>query len=651
MANMSDKLAINVCSYDDLLGLPSVGTATAYKIWELRKTMDVTPENLAGISHIKIEKILPLIDFRTAAEHAQSFIQSEDDGDETKNENAKTMVATGGAFLAQPFLERTPLRQQMLGAPHRLSFVRPNILDHLLTSTPVDQKRKPGDNGHDDSYFENPEVKSKMWTQMGRGSNLGRASPVVPQLHTVPPVNIKTGILQQPLQPVVCQPSLVTPASYAPAVTSTATTQPVTTVSYVTQPAVPGLQQIPPQVFQQQYDISQNQPLVQFNTPVSQNFASFPPNQQNLQQQLPVFQQLQPLVPQQQQIWQPHQRIPPQPTFQQIPVPAVVKPHRDPTPFGVDPVIEEPQQHRQSRSQPFMLKSLKFDGTDRCEDWSAFLVKFEIFAEASHWSDQEKRNQLCWCLTGTASRFGTNLIRHNAIITFNEMVEKMEQRFNHSNETDTLQVQFHSARQSPGESTDNWADRLNTLADKAFREVPRQYVQSQIITKFLQASTDKAAGKAAAMLKPKTIEEACQLVKLSQHLDSSIYGVRPKENRNYREPEFDEPSCQAMRASSTPSLTGQTVDEQMSTLMKQMTALQESTKSAVTQLREQVEKLDDRRPHYNTSEGYRQDNTFYCYNCNGSGHIARNCPKPQRSRRNRWQKDEDKKVEDCPLNK
>jgi hypothetical protein len=90
-------------------------------------------------------------------------------------------------------------------------------------------------------------------------------------------------------------------------------------------------------------------------------------------------------------------------------------------------------------------------------------------------------------------------------------MENMEQRFNHGNETETLQVQFHSARQSPAESTDEWADRLWRLADKAFIDVPEHYVQSQIITNILQALTDKAVGKAASMLKPKSIEEACQL--------------------------------------------------------------------------------------------------------------------------------------------
>jgi predicted DNA-binding helix-hairpin-helix protein len=61
--NSGDKLHINVCSFDDLLGLSSVGKATAYKIWELRKSTEITPEVLATISHLKMEKALPLIDF------------------------------------------------------------------------------------------------------------------------------------------------------------------------------------------------------------------------------------------------------------------------------------------------------------------------------------------------------------------------------------------------------------------------------------------------------------------------------------------------------------------------------------------------------------------------------------------------------------
>lgn len=72
-----EKLEINVCSFDDLLDLQSVGKAISYRIWDVRKTAKVTPESLASIPHIKMEKIRHLIDFSTRQEHAESM--DEDD--------------------------------------------------------------------------------------------------------------------------------------------------------------------------------------------------------------------------------------------------------------------------------------------------------------------------------------------------------------------------------------------------------------------------------------------------------------------------------------------------------------------------------------------------------------------------------------------
>jgi hypothetical protein len=148
-------------------------------------------------------------------------------------------------------------------------------------------------------------------------------------------------------------------------------------------------------------------------------------------------------------------------------------------------------------------------------------------------------------LNRSASRYGPNLTRHNKDISYVQLMETMEHRFNHGNATETLQVQFHSARQSPAEPTDEWADRLSSLADKAFKDIPEHCPITDNNKKF--TGTDKAEGKAASMLKPKSIEEACQLVKLSQHLDSSIYGVMHQEHSPYTELER-EPVCRAVKA-------------------------------------------------------------------------------------------------------
>jgi hypothetical protein len=92
--NSGDKLYINVCSFDDLFGLPSVGKATAYTIWELRKSTEITPEILATISHLKMEKVLPLIDFSTSQEVAESWYleKSANESEEGLDEDLMTYV-------------------------------------------------------------------------------------------------------------------------------------------------------------------------------------------------------------------------------------------------------------------------------------------------------------------------------------------------------------------------------------------------------------------------------------------------------------------------------------------------------------------------------------------------------------------------------
>jgi hypothetical protein len=92
--NSGDKLHINVCSFDDLLGLPSVCKATGCKIWELRKSTEITPEILAIISDLKMEKVLPLIDFSTSQEVAESWYleKSENESEEGLDEDLMAYV-------------------------------------------------------------------------------------------------------------------------------------------------------------------------------------------------------------------------------------------------------------------------------------------------------------------------------------------------------------------------------------------------------------------------------------------------------------------------------------------------------------------------------------------------------------------------------
>ena len=82
----SDKLPINLCSYEDLLGLPYVGKAIADKIWAVRKNNDITPEILAAIPHVRMNQIHHLIDYTTVQEYSDFIERQVSENQEEENE-------------------------------------------------------------------------------------------------------------------------------------------------------------------------------------------------------------------------------------------------------------------------------------------------------------------------------------------------------------------------------------------------------------------------------------------------------------------------------------------------------------------------------------------------------------------------------------
>ena len=62
------KVQINICSYDEMLQIPTIGRARAIQIWELRRVRTITPELLATIPYIKMEVVNQYIDYTSLDE-------------------------------------------------------------------------------------------------------------------------------------------------------------------------------------------------------------------------------------------------------------------------------------------------------------------------------------------------------------------------------------------------------------------------------------------------------------------------------------------------------------------------------------------------------------------------------------------------------
>ena len=138
-------------------------------------------------------------------------------------------------------------------------------------------------------------------------------------------------------------------------------------------------------------------------------------------------------------------------------------------------------QNNQARFIASAPKSLKYGGKT---NWKAFYTKFSGYARAAGWSDDQKLSQLCWCLEEKAIDFYTLLVDQDPNINFQSVISKMEKRFGFQELPETVQVQFQTSVQNQNESLEDWADRVLSLATKAFRELPEEHMTRQAIMKF-----------------------------------------------------------------------------------------------------------------------------------------------------------------------
>lgn len=169
-------------------------------------------------------------------------------------------------------------------------------------------------------------------------------------------------------------------------------------------------------------------------------------------------------------------------------------------------------------------RQLIFDGSDEENDWASFYVTFDIFAKYCGWTtEEEKVAQLCGAMKGKAQKYFTSMLRREKSITFEQLVQRMEKRFDLKELIQEYQRQFESARQTENEELYEWLDRLWTLSDKAFRDLPFEYVMNKIIMKLCQGCYDKEAGSVALSFQPKTLDEALEKIKWVQHCNKVIF--------------------------------------------------------------------------------------------------------------------------------
>jgi hypothetical protein len=111
-------------------------------------------------------------------------------------------------------------------------------------------------------------------------------------------------------------------------------------------------------------------------------------------------------------------------------------------------------------------------------------------------------------------------------LDYDQLIEKMERRFGYQELPETAMIKFSNAGQEKNELLDEWADRILTLATKAFRNLPDEHMNSQAILRFCHGLNDKAAGESAANMRPRTMDDAIDKVKWAKYTRGLVYNKR-----------------------------------------------------------------------------------------------------------------------------
>lgn len=293
---------------------------------------------------------------------------------------------------------------------------------------------------------------------------------------------------------------------------------------------------------------------------------------------------------------------------------------------------------RQDKSSDSLPKLGKYDGTGQ---WKSFYMQFKMYASIKGWTEEQKLHNLCLCLKDKALDFyvcQSEFIQDD----FEQMVYKMEKRFGKKDIAETLRDRFNRMRQKVDEPLEEWAERVQKIAQEAYVNLPEEFMAKEVVRKFCQGISDRETAQYASDRRPRCIEEALQLVK--SHIENSraIYGSKKAvrllayddepldspQRRDFSIDEHDYTTSSDVRQSSNTdgdSVAVRSIARQnFVDLDKQVKKLEDTFTKKFDQLW-QFLKEKDTRPVARSLTPPTSPRRGACFMCGEMGHYSRDC--------------------------
>ena len=191
---------------------------------------------------------------------------------------------------------------------------------------------------------------------------------------------------------------------------------------------------------------------------------------------------------------------------------------------------------------PVLPKNLVFDGKT---NWTLFKQKFESYATAAGWTDEKKTDMLIWGLKGKAADFYVLLCNMNEDLSYKHLISEFGKRFKREELPETLQARFQNECQEEGETLRDWADRILTLAAKAYKDLPEAWIRRHAIIRFCMGCLDLEAGQHACTQQPKSFVEAMDKMEWFQCINKTSKPRRPSLKTTKSDPLFNAYTCKS----------------------------------------------------------------------------------------------------------
>ena len=263
---------------------------------------------------------------------------------------------------------------------------------------------------------------------------------------------------------------------------------------------------------------------------------------------------------------------------------------------------------KKKKSTPAVKSAPKLS-YDENEDWDIFQDKFSDCAEQMDWTPSECKACLKWCLRGKASMFCSSLLKTNEDLTYKQLLVRLSDRFGDVDSNAASRAKLDSASQKKDESLEDWVDRVQELAAKAFKKLPEAFCTEEAVQKFCEGIYDGEAGHNVIMQEPKTLEQAVKRDRLFQY--TKLACTKQKTGRGHltRVTAEDYEEVHEVCAVAEKS--------DMSSISKQM--------EIQTQLLIKLLSYRSRPKGSGPRQEPIDDSTIRCYHCHEQGHRIRNC--------------------------